>query len=134
MVNNTQADKQLPNSELKQALLLCKSAFLSVGFFSLFINLLLLIPSIYMLQVYDRVIPANSESTLLMLTLIALFLFVVMGGLEWTRSQIMNVTSNKLDNILNARIYDAIFNSSLNSGHASSQPLTDLQQVRQFLT
>ena len=84
--------------------------------FSLFINLLLLIPSIYMLQVYDRVLPSSSESTLLMLTLIVLFLFIVMGGLEWTRTQIMNATGNKLDNLLNIRIYNALFAKTLAGG------------------
>ncbi|WP_347988997.1 type I secretion system permease/ATPase [Methylomonas sp. AM2-LC] len=135
MVNTTDSNLSKPQSEIKQALLLCKSAFISVGIFSLFINLLLLIPSIYMLQVYDRVMASSSESTLLMLTLITLFLLMVMGGLEWTRSQIMNVTGNKLDNLLNSRIYNALFSQSLTSGKGmTAQPLTDLQMVRQFLT
>ena len=129
-------DQETPKSELKQALALCKSAFTAVGVFSLFINLLLLIPSIYMLQVYDRVLPSSSESTLLMLTLIVLFLFIVMGGLEWTRTQIMIATGNKLDNLLNTRIYNALFAKTLAGGGrtASAQPLNDLQMLRQFLT
>lgn len=123
-------------SEIKRALSHCKNAFVSVGLFSLFINLLLLLPSIYMLQIYDRVLPSSSESTLLMLTIIALFLFAVMGALEWSRAQIMNVTSNKLDNLLNSRVYDALFSKTLLTGgrSASAQPLSDLQLVRQFLT
>ena len=69
-------------SELRQLLATCKTSFLSAGFFSLFINLLLLAPSLYMLQVYDRVLTSSSESTLLMLTLIMVFLFLVLGLLE----------------------------------------------------
>ncbi|MGD0959651.1 MAG: type I secretion system permease/ATPase [Methylomonas sp.] len=135
MVNIPDTGNPYPQSELQQGLFQCKSAFLSVGLFSLFINLLLLIPSIYMLQVYDRVLASSSESTLLMLTLIVLFLLVVMGGLEWTRSQIMNVTGNKLDNILNGRIYNALFAQSLGSSKSATvQPLNDLQLIRQFLT
>lgn len=136
MATTPQGDKETPRSELKHALALCKSAFTAVGLFSFFINLLLLIPSIYMLQVYDRVLPSSSESTLLMLTLIVLFLFIVMGSLEWTRSQIMNATGNKLDNLLNTRIYNALFAKTLAGGGrtVSAQPLNDLQQVRQFLT
>ncbi len=136
MTHTKVSDIQPPHSELQRALLLCKSAFIAVGVFSLFINLLLLVPSIYMLQVYDRVLPASSESTLLMLTLITLFLFIVMGGLEWTRTQIMNATGNKLDNLLNTRIYNALFAKTLADGgrSISAQPLNDLQQVRQFLT
>jgi len=123
-------------SDLRKALSTCKASFLSAGFFSLFINLLLLLPSIYMLQVYDRVLPSNSESTLLMLTLIAVFLYIVMGGLEWVRSQILIVTSTRLDQLLNGRVFDAVFAQALSSGGkvASAQPLSDLLQLRQFLT
>ena len=64
----------------------CRQSFAYAAFFSLFINLLLLLPAIYMLQVYDRVLSSGSVSTLLMLTLVAAFLFIVMGGLEWVRS------------------------------------------------
>lgn len=123
-------------TDLRQALAACKQSFLAAGFFSLFINLLLLLPSIYMLQVYDRVLSSGSESTLLMLTLIAVFLYIVMGGLEWVRSQILIVTSTRLDQLLNGRIFDAVFVQALASGGkvATAQPLNDLLQLRQFLT
>lgn len=123
-------------SDLRRALQTCRTPFWSVGFFSFFINLLLLVPSIYMLQVYDRVLSSGSESTLLMLTLIAVFLFIVMGGLEWVRTQILIVTSARLDSLLGGRVFDAVFAQSLASGGriSSAQPLTDLLQIRQFLT
>lgn len=123
-------------SELRQALMVCKASFLFVGFFSLFINLLLLVPTVYMLQVYDRVLRSGSESTLLMLTLIAVFLFLVMGGLERIRSQILIMTSARLDQSLGGRVFDAMFAQTLaTSGKAASaQPLGDLLQLRQFLT
>jgi len=60
-----------------------RSAIASAAMFSLFLNLLMLVPSIYMLQVYDRVLSTGSVPTLLMLTLITTFLFIVFGGLEW---------------------------------------------------
>ncbi|MBS3954427.1 MAG: type I secretion system permease/ATPase [Methylomicrobium sp.] len=124
------------DSELSNALSACKSAFYSVGLFSLGINLLLLLPSIYMLQVYDRVLPSSSESTLVMLTLIALFFFVIMGALEWSRAQMMNVVSLRVDALLSGRIYDAMFIQTLASGgrSATAQPLNDLHQLRQFMT
>ena len=123
-------------SALSQALAACRSSFVSAGFFSLFINLLLLVPIIYMLQVYDRVLTSNSESTLLMLTLITLFLFLVMGGLEWVRAQILIVAGTRLDRLLGARVFDSVFRQTLASGGrvASAQPLGDLLQLRQFLT
>lgn len=123
-------------SALRTALNACRTSFLSAGFFSLFINLLLLLPAIYMLQVYDRVLTSNSESTLLMLTLITVFLFIVMGGLEWIRSQILIVTSTRLGQLLGGNVFDAVFMQTLATGGriATAQPLSDLLQLRQFLT
>ena len=124
------------SSALSQAHAACRASFVSAGFFSLFINLLLLMPVIYMLQVYDRVLTSGSESTLLMLTLITLFLFMVMGGLEWVRSQILIVAGARLDRLLGTRVFDSVFMQTLASGGriASAQPLGDLLQLRQFLT
>lgn len=125
-----------PRSALGGALDACRGAFLSAGFFSLFVNLLLLLPAVYMLQIYDRVLTSGSESTLLMLTLIAAFLFAVMGALEWVRAQILIATSVRLDHLLGGRVFDSVFLQSLASGGkvASAQPLGDLMQLRQFLT
>jgi ATP-binding cassette, subfamily C, bacterial EexD len=125
-----------PAPELRQALLACRSSFLSAGFFSLFVNLLLLVPAFYMLEVYDRVLPSSSESTLLLLLLIVVFRFGVMGLLEWVRSQILIAASTRIDAALGSRVFDAIFARTLatNGRLASAQPLGDLMQVRQFLT
>ncbi len=123
------------NSELGKALSASKQAFIYVGFFSLFVNLLLLVPSFYMMAVYDKVMVSGSESTLLMLSLITLFLFLVMGGLEWIRSQILIATSAKLDGLLGGRVFDSVFAQSLaNRGAAGAQAMQDLLQLRQFLT
>jgi ATP-binding cassette subfamily C protein EexD len=123
-------------SDLGRALGACKGSFLWAGFFSLFVNLLLLAPSIYMLAVYDRVLASGSESTLLMLTVITVFLFVVMGGLEWVRSRILISVSTRLDRWLAGRVFDSVFAQALMTGGrtASAQPLGDLLQLRQFLT
>jgi ATP-binding cassette subfamily C protein EexD len=123
-------------SDLGRAFLVCKGSFIYAGFFSLFVNLLMLVPSFYMLALYDKVITSGSESTLLMLTLIAAFLFIVMGGLEWVRSQILIATSTRIDQLLGTRVFDSVFAQALASGGrlASAQPLGDLLQLRQFLT
>ncbi|UZE21236.1 type I secretion system permease/ATPase [Pseudomonas sp. B21-056] len=125
-----------PRTELESALALCKGSFLSVGFFSFFVNLLMLVPSFYMLQVYDRAVGSASLSTLLMLTLIMLLLMTTMGGLEWVRSRIMVRVSTRLDSLLGQRLFDASFKQALNTGgmNASAQPLSDLSALRQFLT
>jgi ATP-binding cassette, subfamily C, bacterial EexD len=122
-------------TDLQIALRACKGAFLSAAFFSMFINLLMLVPPLYMLQVYDRVITTRSQETLLMLTLVILFLFIVMGGLELVRSRILVRVGNRLDMQISQRLYGAMFKKSVAMpGKASAQPLNDLSSLRQFLT
>ncbi len=123
-------------NSLKVALKACKGSFISVGFFSFFVNALMLVPSFYMLQVYGRVVTSGSISTLVMLTLIMTVLMVTMGSLEWTRSRIMVRLSTKLDVLLSRDVYRASFKRALDSGgmDASAQPLNDLTGLRQFLT
>ncbi len=126
---------RLPDSELAQAIRLCRHSFQSAAIFSLFINLLMLLPSIYMMQVYDRVLSSSSTSTLLMLTILAVVLFVMLGALEWVRSQILIRVSTRFDLLLNERLYKVLFRQSLMSGgRSSTQPLSDLLMLRQFLT
>ena len=88
-----------------------------------------------MMQVYDRVLGSNSTSTLLMLTLLAVVLFVMLGALEWVRSQILIRVSTRFDLLLNERLYRVLFRQALVSGgKTSAQPLSDLLVLRQFLT
>ena len=123
-------------SDLRRALAACRQSFLTTAFFSLFVNLLMLVPAIYMLAIYDRVLMSGSESTLMMLSLITVFLFLVLGGLEWIRTRVLVATSARLDEQLGDRVFDAIFAQSLSSSGAVStaQPLNDLVQIRQFLS
>ena len=126
---------RIPASELALAIHHCRDSFQSAAIFSLFINLLMLTPTIYMLQVYDRAVGSNSTSTLLMLTLLAAVLFVMLGALEWVRSQILIRVSTRFDLLLNERLYRVLFRQALVSGgKASVQPLSDLLVLRQFLT
>lgn len=127
---------QRPVASIGEALRRCRQSFLIAGVVSFFINILILVPMIYMMQVYDRVMASSSVSTLGMLTALLIFLLGVMGALEWVRSQILVVTSNRLDQILSARVFDAMFYTALpSSGRAATaQPLNDLLQLRQFLT
>lgn len=126
---------RLSPSELAQAIHYCRDSFRSAAIFSLFINLLMLLPAIYMMQVYDRVLMSNSTSTLLMLTLLAVGLFVMLGALEWIRSQILIRVSTRFDVLLNERLYRVLFRQALVSGgKTSAQPLGDLLVLRQFLT
>lgn len=128
--------RNLRENSLQAALRLCRGSFLSVGFFSFFVNALMLVPSFYMLQVYGRVLTSGSTTTLLMLTLIMSSLMLAMGGLEWTRSRLMVRISGRLDALLGPDVYRASFRRALDSGgmDASAQPLSDLTGLRQFLT
>ena len=123
-------------NSLQAALKACKSSFISVGFFSLFINALMLVPTFYMLQVYGRVVTSGSISTLVMLTIIMTILMVTMGALELVRSRIMVRVSSKLDILLSRDLYRASFKRALDSGgmDSSAQALNDLTGLRQFMT
>lgn len=123
-------------SDLKAALTLCKGAFIAAAGFSMIINLLMLTPTIYMMQLYDRVLSSRSLPTLLMLTLIVLAIYITQGALEWVRSQLLVRVSARLEMLLNKRLYKIAYKQSLYSAgqRASSQPLDDLTALRQFLT
>ena len=123
-------------SDLEVALTRCKDAFIWAAIFSMVINILQLVPTIYMLQLYDRVVPTGNRSTLLMLTLIMLVLFLTLGALEWVRSQILVRVSSRLETLLNERLFQVSYKQALYSGgqRASSQALDDLTSLRQFMT
>lgn len=122
-------------NEMLAALTAYKRAFFNIGLFSAVINLLMLAPALYMLQVYDRVLASGNEMTLLMLTLMILGLFGLMGALEWVRSQVVIRLGTQMDMRLNQRVYDAAFEAQLSSGSpAAGQALNDLTSLRQFAT
>ncbi len=127
---------RLPENNLQAALRVCKSSFISVGFFSLFVNALMLVPTFFMIQVSGRVVPSSSVSTLVMLTLILTVLMLTLGSLEWVRSRIMVRISNRLDALLSHDVYRASFRRALDSGgmDASAQSLNYLTSLRQFLS
>jgi len=122
-------------TELEVALNHCRSAFSVVGAFSFFINILMLAPPLYMLQIYDRVLISRSEPTLIALTLIVVVMFVAMGLLEWVRGVLLAKAAAKLESLLGERVLTAMFASSLRSGASgASQPMTDLGQIGHFLS
>jgi ATP-binding cassette subfamily C exporter for protease/lipase len=127
---------QVPQNEVIQVLQGYKSAFRTVIVFSAIINLLMLVPSLYMLQVYDRVIPSKNEITLLMLTLMMLGGYLFMSALEYVRSFMLVRIASRMDMQLNKRVYTAAFEQSLKNGGVGNagQALADLTNLRQFLT
>ncbi|GAB3192051.1 type I secretion system permease/ATPase [Hydrogenophaga aquatica] len=120
---------------LGEALRQHRYLFLTVGFFSMVINVLMLTPAIYMLQVYDRVLTSRNTTTLLLLTLIMLGLFLLEAVLEWIRGQAMVRGSTALEAALGPKVFDATFQRTLNGqGRSSGQPLADLVTLRGFVT
>lgn len=135
MIKKQSNNKKPVVSELKKSLLSAKKSFIMVGLFSMFINILMLVPPLYMLQLYDRVLGSRSQDTLIMLTLIVVVLFITMGLLEVVRSRVLVIVGNKLDSMLSQRIFDNLFELERKApGRSSSMPLNDLTQVRQFMT
>ncbi|MFN3786379.1 MAG: ABC transporter transmembrane domain-containing protein, partial [Thiothrix sp.] len=123
-----------PQSELKKLLLLSRKSFFYVALFSFFINMLFLTPTLYMLQVYDRVVGSGSLSTLLMITLIVVAMYAVMAVLEFARTRIMVRISTRMDLAMQDRLVDVMFRHALhNPRNASTEPLADLNTIRGFI-
>ena len=121
--------------ELRAAVASCRAAFLGVGVFSGLINLLALTSSIYMLQLYDRVIPSHSVPTLVGLTILMLLLFAGYGVLDTVRSRVMSHIGLRIDRALRARVFELVLLLPLRAKSSDSlQPVRDLDQVRGFLT
>jgi len=122
-------------SELRAVLWTFRREFLIVGLFSFVSNLLMLAPTIYMLQIYDRVLVSQNQLTLLALSLITLFLFGVSALSDWTRSRVLVRAGMRFDQQLGTRVFNSSFESYLNQASASpSRAFGDLLQIRQFLT
>jgi PrtD family type I secretion system ABC transporter len=121
--------------ELMAVLLSFKRTFVTIGFFSFIVNMLMLVPVIYMLQIYDRVLTSRNQDTLIGLTVIMIAMYFVIGFLEWIRSQLLIRLGNRMDQRLSGKVFRAAFEKSLHVGSTNaSQYFFDLTNVRQFLT
>src|SRR5215471_18802671 len=122
-------------SELGDALRACRSALIGVGLMSCIINLLYLTGSIFMLEVYDRVLPSRSVPTLVGLIILAAGLYMAQGALDLIRGRILGRVGTSLDEALNARVFDTIVRRPLTAGGRNEglQPLRDLDNIRAFL-
>ena len=122
-------------NELSRTLWVLRREFLVVGVFSMVANLLMLVPTIYMLQVYDRVMVSQSAGTLLVVSLIALFFLGLLTFTEWSRTRLLVRAGVRLDDMLSERLFHASYEAYLNPATDSpSRSFTDLTELRQFLT
>lgn len=112
-----------------------RADFLWVMLFSLIANLLTLTPTLYMLQVFDRVMISQNELTLLSLTLSMVVFLVAMAFAEWIRSRILVRAGVRFDEKLNSSIFFASLDSNLEKPRGdNTRYFTSLTRLRQFLT
>jgi ATP-binding cassette, subfamily C, bacterial exporter for protease/lipase len=122
-------------SELAAAVAGLRPWFTRAFTFGLIAGILVLAPSGYMLEVYDRVLNSRNHFTLLMLTLLVLWAFAVMETLEWARGQIMLAAGQELDRRLGDRVFDAMFTANLRRVPGGSwQTMADFRTIREFFS
>jgi ATP-binding cassette, subfamily C, type I secretion system permease/ATPase len=128
--------QQLASSELAAALGACRRAFIAIALFSGMSNLLMLSGSLFMLEVYDRVLPSRSVPTLVALLLLIAGLYAAQGVIDMIRSRILVRIGHSLDEAMSRRVYDAIVRLPLKIGAKGdgTQPIRDLDSVRSFLS
>jgi ATP-binding cassette, subfamily C, bacterial exporter for protease/lipase len=127
-------DPQSTSSEMRMAVHALRPYFIRSAWFTVIAGLLVLMPSWYMLEVYDRVVNSRSHLTLAMLTLLVLAAYVVMEILEWAHSEVMHEAGLELDRRLSGRVFSASFAANLRRlAGGSTQPLNDLKTLRDFL-
>ena len=123
-----------PESELREGLEAQRPLLRRSFLFGLVASLLVLAPTVYMFEVYGRVVDSRNLTTLLMLTLFVLAALAVMEALEWARSETLRHAGDEFERMLMPRVYRAVFHMNLvRPGSASTQPLQDLRVIRDFL-
>lgn len=127
-----QPDKK---SEVREALYFLTPWVIRVLLFSIVTNILVLTPSGYMLEVYDRVVNSRNHQTLLMLTILAVGLYIMLEALEWVRSGIMHEAARVFDERLRRRVFDTAFAARLKNMPVGSaaQVIADLKTIRETI-
>ncbi len=112
-----------------------RSAFMGVGVFSFFVNLLMLTGPIYMLQVYDRVLLSSSMETLIFISVAMVLLYMFMGIFDFFRSRVLVRVADDFEEVMNDKTFTAWLRSSTKGGTAArAQPMSDIATLRQFLS
>jgi len=111
-----------------------RKVFLYIGLFSIFINLLMLVGPIYMLQVYDRVLTSGSIPTLVYLTVVAAFLILIGSLLDFSRSRLLVRLSGMLDGHLGEPVFERMVMQRAGATGSEANALRDVDHFRNFLT
>src|SRR5262245_35710915 len=123
-------------SELRSAFLHCAGALVCVAMFSGVLNLLGMTGSLYMLQVYDRVLPSHSVPTLIGFTIVIVWLYAIYGLLDFVRMRLLARIGNTLDRKIHGKAFSASLLLPLRAGRDGYrvQPIRDLDQIRAFIS
>ena len=120
---------------LLDTFLRCRGMLVAVIVFSFFINLLMFVGPLYMLQIYDRVLSSRSEVTLIVITALAIGLLIAYGFLEGVRSRILVRAGVNIDNMMASKVFKVAFRGHvLRPGQAYTQSLRDVDNMREFIS
>ena len=121
--------------ELRAARRQSRPYYWFVGIFSFFVNLLMLTGPLYMLQVYDRVLGSRSEATLVALSVLVVFLYGMMGVLDYVRGRVMGRVAARFQAALDMRVFDAVIRrASVQPDELSQTGLRDLESVQRLMS
>lgn len=118
-----------PGTEpLAEALRACRVHFLWAAIFSAAVNLLYLTPTLYMMQVYDRVVPTGGLMTLVLVSMVALFALAALAALDWLRGRLMLRAGLRLDRMLSGKVLARVVD--LQARAPNTQALREFDNVR----
>ncbi|USI72455.1 type I secretion system permease/ATPase [Sphingomonas morindae] len=124
-------DTRTPFDPVRDALSRCRTHLVAAASFSAFSNLLALVPSIYMIQVYDRVVPTGGAATLALLSLVALAGLAVLAALDWLRSRLLLRAGASLDADLSGRTLRMVMSTPRLNVVQRNEAMRDLDTLRQ---
>lgn len=129
------AQKNNGRDELLAARKQSRPYYWFVGIFSLFVNILMLTGPMYMLQVYDRVLGSRSEATLIALSVLVIFLYSMMGLLDYVRGRIMGRVAARFQSALDLRVFDAVLRrAAVQNDELAQTGLRDLESVQRLMS
>lgn len=122
--------------ELRQAVNESRNAFIGIGIFSFFVNLLVFTGPLYMLQVYDRVLASGSEATLVALTVLMVALFIFQGVLDHIRGRLAARIGARFQAKFDLRVFRAVLDRSTlaTQGINTNNGMRDLDSIQRALS
>lgn len=132
MTKSTQGEQSLL---LRNTFVRCRGMLVAVMIFSFFINVLMFVGPLYMLQIYDRVLSSRSEVTLIMISVLAIGLLLAYGVLEGVRSRILVRAGVVMDAMMANKMFKVAFRGHvLRPGPSYTQSLRDVDSMREFVS